>query len=519
MASTHRRCRIDDGGGLIECSSALAAEGADRQCLHGATLAKSLQWLEALPGAMSATGLCGWLAAATLLHFCCSFGHANPASVCPIGHGDPHDLRVRGRVFEHLQRLSLRYHSRKPTGDLVRRVTTDSRCARDLVLDVVAPLITSLSSLFFMFLIMWQLDSMLTSVALLVAPVIAVAQWRFYRPMVERTYDQQQWEGQMMSQVEQTLTAIPVVQAFRREQQEDQRFRDIAKSTLNAYFHALAAELKFRLSVNSATAVGRTSILIVGGYQVLQGSLTIGGLLVFIAYLESLYSPLETLSQLTSSLATTEACARRVFEVLDDEDFVTPVSAEASARLALPDKCDGRVSFEHVSFAYDPERPVLQDINLEIKPGQTLALVGQTGAGKSTLVSLLMRFFDPTNGRVTMDGIDLRSFPLPELRARLSILLQDPFLLPVTIAENIAYGQPSASHAQIVAAAKTANAHEFIERLPEGYDTRLGQRGVTLSGGERQRIAIARALLKDAPVLILDEPTSALDAPTESSLD
>lgn len=481
-------------------------------------LPQSVGWLQELPGARSATGLLAWLAVATLVLFSAGWLTQTLQAYLQSGMAIRMTYGLGARVFEHLQRLSLRYHSRQPTGDLVRRVTRDSRCARDLVLDVVAPLVTAVSTLLVMFFIMWQLNVTLTLVALVVAPAIAVAQWWYYRPMVERTYDQQRWEGEMMSQAEQVLTAMPVIQAFRREPIENQRFRDAAANTLNAYFRALVAQLKFRLSVQSSTAVGRALILVVGGTFVWQGSLTLGSLLVFLAYLDSLYAPLETLGHMTASLANTEACAKRVFEVLDSEDFVPCVENDVSPDVSLPSKWTGRIRFEDVSFGYQPQQLVLQGVNLDIQPGETIALVGKTGAGKTTLVSLMMRFFDPTSGSIYLDEFDLKSIPISVLRSQISILLQEPFLLPVSIAENIAYGRPDATSEQIEAAARTANAHEFIARLPEGYQTQLGQRGITLSGGERQRIAIARALLKDAPILILDEPTAALDTQTESSL-
>jgi ATP-binding cassette subfamily B protein/subfamily B ATP-binding cassette protein MsbA len=308
------------------------------------------------------------------------------------------------------------------------------------------------------------------------------------------------------------LTALPVVQSFRRERYEDGRFREATQKTLKAYFRALAAQLKFRLTVNAATTIGRAAIMILGGYRVLQGELTIGGLLVFLAYLGSLYEPLETLAHMTAGVASAEASAKRVLDVLDTQDHV-PSALVATESPKGPWR--GLVRFERVSFAYEPGHPVLCEVDFVAKPGEVVAIVGHTGAGKSTMMSLLLRLFDPCSGRITLDGADLRDIPLPEVRAQIGILLQEPFLLPVSIAENIAYGRPDASHEEIVAAAAAARADEFIRQLPDGYETTVGERGMTLSGGQKQRIAIARALLKNAPVIILDEPTSALDARTE----
>jgi ATP-binding cassette subfamily B protein/subfamily B ATP-binding cassette protein MsbA len=261
-------------------------------------------------------------------------------------------------------------------------------------------------------------------------------------------------------------------------------------------------------------AVGSAAILILGGVHVYEGLLTVGSLLVFLAYLTAIYEPLETLANLSTSYADGTGQARRVLEVLESGERV----AERADARPLVRGGAGAVSvcFEGVSFGYQPGRAVLRDLSLTIGAGETVALVGATGAGKSTLVSLVPRFFDPWAGRVLIDGQDVRALTLQSLREQVALVLQEPFLLPLTVAENIAYGRPGAGREEIVAAAVAANADEFIRRLPEGYDTVIGERGATLSGGQRQRLAIARALLKDAPILILDEPTSALDARTEA---
>jgi ATP-binding cassette subfamily B protein/subfamily B ATP-binding cassette protein MsbA len=394
---------------------------------------------------------------------------------------------------------------------------SDSGCVRELVMGVLLPIFTSLTSLATMLYVMWQFDRSLSLLALFVVPLIGLLIKLFDRPMTEHTYQYEQLEGEMMSLAEQTLTALPVVQAFGREAYEGERFRGLSRRTLAAYLRATFSQLQFKVGVSAATATGTAVIMAVGGLHVLRGSLTIGSLLVFLSYLASLYAPVNTLAYLSTGFAAAAARARRVFEVLELEDTIQDAPGARSLS-TVPASKRGHVRLEEVTFGYQPGRPVLEDVTLEARPGEVVALAGPTGAGKSTLVSLVLRLFDPWEGRVTVGEMDVRDVQLASLRAQIALVLQDPLLLPLTVAENIAYGRPNASRAQIVAAAVAANADDFIRQLPEGYDTPLGERGATLSVGQRQRLTIARALLKDAPVLILDEPTSALDTETEAQL-
>jgi ATP-binding cassette subfamily B protein/subfamily B ATP-binding cassette protein MsbA len=364
-----------------------------------------------------------------------------------------------------------------------------------------------------LFTVMWRLDSSLALLAIVLTPILGILIRVFDRPMTENTYRQQQLEGEMMALAEQTLTALPAVQAFGREERNDTDFRLLSQRTLQAYLRAIRSQLQFKVGVSAVSAAGTALVILMGGFHVMAGALTLGSLLVFLSYLASLYVPIETLAYSSAGFAAAAAGARRVLEVLDSEEMVK----EAPDAAALP-MVRGHVRFEEVTVGYEPGRPVLHEISLEAHPGETVALVGPTGAGKSTLVSLIPRFFDPWSGLVLIDGHDVRTVQLKSLRAQIALVLQEPFLLPLSAAENIAYGRPGATREEVEAAARAANAHEFIARLPEGYDTVLGERGATLSGGERQRLSIARALLKDAPILILDEPTSALDAGTESLL-
>jgi ATP-binding cassette subfamily B protein/subfamily B ATP-binding cassette protein MsbA len=470
-----------------------------------------------LPGCDSSLGLLGWLSAGTVLIFLAHQGVDIIRGYFRDGVGKRMVYNLGLNIFDRLQRLSLGFHGRQRAGDLVRRVMTDSDCARELVMDTFYPALTSLVSLGMMFTVMWALDRSLAMLAILVAPAHIFLIRLFNRPMMERTYQYEQLEGEMMALAEQTLTAIPVVQAFGREEYEDKRWRKLSQRTLRAYQRTIISQIQFKIGVSGTTALGTAIIMILGGIHVLKGSLTIGSLIVFLSYVTSLYGPMETLSYLSYKYASSAAKARRVLEVLDTVEDVCDAS-NAKPFPVHPSGIMGQVRLDKVTFGYETGRPVLKDVSLQVHPGETLALVGSTGAGKSTLVSLILRFFDPWQGQVTIDGVDVREVKLSSLRANVSLVLQEPFLLPMTVKENIAYGVPGASHDEVVAAATLADSHGFILRLPEGYNTVLGERGVTLSGGQKQRLAIARAFLKNAPILILDEPTSALDAEAEAKL-
>jgi ATP-binding cassette subfamily B protein len=349
--------------------------------------------------------------------------------------------------------------------------------------------------------------------SLAVIPILLLALRLYSRPMAERSYEQHDAEGALYDTVEQTFTALPVVQAFGREGAADERFRRNTDLVIRRALASMSVEVRFKILAGFATAAGTAAIVWLGARHALDGTVTVGTIIVFLSYLSSLYEPIEDLTATTSTLQEAAGSAWRVTEVLDAEPDVR--DRPRARRLA---RTRGHVAIERITFGYDAERPVLHDVSVEARPGETIAIVGPTGAGKSTLVSVVPRFFDPQQGRVTLDGHDVRDLQLRSVRAQTAIVLQESFLFPLSIAENIAYGRPRASRREIEAAARAANANEFIERLPEGYRTVVGERGATLSGGERQRIAIARALLRDAPILILDEPTSALDVETEGRL-
>ncbi len=480
-------------------------------------LPSSVSWIPHLPGAGSGLGLLVWLTAASVLLFIGGWFCRMQQLYVKTGLGTRMTYDLGADLFDHLQGLSLRFHGGRPTGDLVQRVVNDSGCVRELIVNVIMPLFTSLLSLCAMFGFVWTLDAPVSVVVLLAIPLLAMTIPHLARPMAERRYAHSMNEGRLLAMAEQTLTALPMVQAFGREAHEDARFRGVTQQFGQTYLGMIAAEMKFQVGTTTITAVGTAAVLIVGGFHVLEGRLSVGTLLVLLSYVSSLYAPIETLAWLSSGFASASGQARRVLEILDIEREVRDAPHARAYRPAIASTC-GHVHFDRVWFEYEEGCPVLKDISLEVHAGETVAVVGATGAGKSTLASLIMRFYDPTRGRIVLDGLDLRDLRLSSLRAQFSIVLQDPFILPLSVADNIAYGRPGVTTDQIVEAARAANADRFIAALPRGFDTVVGERGATLSGGERQRIAIARALLKDAPLLILDEPTSSLDPETEAQI-
>jgi ATP-binding cassette subfamily B protein/subfamily B ATP-binding cassette protein MsbA len=482
--------------------------------LSHAPLPPGAAWVAALPGARTPAGLLAWLSAGTLILFLIAWSLRVAQSYLQAGAGERMTWALATRVFDRLQSMSLASHARYSKGDLLKRVTGDSACVRLLVLDVCLPLVGAAFSLVAVFVVMWRLDPALAVVAAAAGPVFGLCLRLYARPMEQRSYEQLEAQGRILAAAEQTLTALPIVRAFGREQHEDERFSTLCRLGDRAYVRTLMAQLRFKFSAGAVTAAGTAAVIAMGGAHVLAGRLSPGTLFVFISYLAALYAPLETLAYLADSIASASAGSRRLLEILDEAD---PIADRPDAAEVVPG-AGAHVRFEGATFAYRPGPPVLEELSLEVKPGEVIAVVGATGAGKSTLVSLVPRFHDVARGRVLFNGTDVRRLRLHSLRSRISILHQEPLLLPLTVAENIRYGRPEASDEEVRAAAVAARADGFIGRLAQGYDTPVGERGATLSGGERQRIAIARALLKDAPLLILDEPTAALDAGTEELL-
>jgi ATP-binding cassette, subfamily B, bacterial len=468
--------------------------------------------LSGLPGPATHRGILVWVVAGTVLIFVLGMLVSIANQVASVRLSQRMEYALGGDLFRHLQKLSLLFHHRRPLGDTLARVTGDASCVPVLVTGGLLPVLQSAITVIAMFVIMFQLQATLTLYALAVVPFLVLTIRFLAGPMQQRTRRQRDLEGRLMSVVEGTLSAMPVVQAFTREPIEDARYQENADRLVAAYQRSTALGMLFKLVTGLVTAVGTAVIMYVGAIYVLDGKLTVGTVLVFISYLASLYAPLNSISYTGATIQYGLSQADRVLEVLAIEPDVEdgPDAHDVDVK--------GHILYEDVAFGYEPGRPVLNGVSLEARPGEVVAIVGPTGAGKTTLVNLLVRFFDPWTGRISIDGADLRDIRLRSLRTQVAMVLQDPFIFPMSVAENIAYGRPDASRAHIAAAAKAANADAFIERLPDGYDTVIGQKGATLSGGEKQRLSIARAFLRDAPILVLDEPTSALDANTEAML-
>jgi ATP-binding cassette subfamily B protein/subfamily B ATP-binding cassette protein MsbA len=420
-------------------------------------------------------------------------------------------------LFEHLQRLSLSFYSSNTVGDSLSRLTGDTWSTYKLASALLISPAQHLFVLVTVGTVAWAMDPFLTAILLAVAPALAASAHYFGRGLMRRSKQHREAQAQLTSFIHQTLTAIPLVHAFASEPRNIERFEKIGDEVVQRTKQGVLGRSAFSF-VNGFAMVGSIAfVLYFGGMRVLDGALSVGGLLVFIAYAQTMKTSFGSLLNAYGDLKTVEAGIDRVLEVLDSKEAVQE-RADAQV-LAVPFEKQGvAVQLDQVTFGYRPGTLVLDNVTLDAQPGETIALVGATGAGKSTLVSLIPRFFDPWSGRVLVDGFDVRELTLASLRSQIALVLQEPFLMPLAVSENIAYGRPSASFEEIEAAAVAANADEFIQQLPQGYDTVIGERGANLSGGQRQRLAIARALLKDAPILILDEPTSALDTRTETLL-
>ncbi|MGD9853733.1 MAG: ABC transporter ATP-binding protein [Planctomycetaceae bacterium] len=422
-------------------------------------------------------------------------------------------LSFRERLFPHVQRLSPAFHDARGTSDSIYRILYDTAAVPAIVIDGVVPFATAGLTLVAMLLVTAQLNWRLALVALIVFPLLLLIAWPFSRRLRRQWEQGTQLASSIQTVLQEVLGAVRVVVAFGKEDSEKRRLMDLARQGMRTHLRIGLTKCVLDLLVGLMAASGVACVLLVGVRQVQSGAMTLGEFLVVMAYLTQLYGPMHTIIGKLGDIQASVVSVERALDLLDEvPDVVERPGAKSIGRAS------GKITFEEVGFGYDRKHPVLQEISFSILPGTRLGIVGATGAGKTTLVNLLTRFYDPTSGCVLLDDIDLRDYKLASLRNQFAMVLQDPVLFSCSIAENIAYGRTDATEDEIVEAAISAGADQFIERLPDRYHTTVGERGMRLSGGERQRISLARAFLKDAPILILDEPTSSVDVRTERDI-
>jgi ATP-binding cassette subfamily B protein/subfamily B ATP-binding cassette protein MsbA len=461
-------------------------------------------------------------------------GHATISGIqlyVSIGVGLRGLRRVRNDVFGWLQRLSLRFHHGSEAGDIIFRAGTDTCAFQTIFQQGLLVCVTAFCTLLFMVIVMFRLNWQLTLLALATVPFLLFSIKKFSREMRARGLAAQQSESKVYSLIHQGILAMPLIQSYTREQHEQQRFKIETERARQHKMSQHGLEVFYWFVISVILGLSTAAVTWFGARQVISGALSVGELLVFLAYLAQMFEPLNQLSQVGATLSSASASIRRVYEILDTPDEVTdrpgarpvrtgkatvsPATAGHSSSSSHLD-ARGNITYDEVSFGYKQDHPVLRSISFQLRAGESAAIIGPSGAGKTTLLNLLPRFFDPVHGAVLLENVDLRALRVKDLRAQIALVLQEPIILPATIAENISYGRPDATPEQVESAARAAHADEFIHRLPLQYRTVVGDGGTRLSVGERQRINLARAFLKDAPILLMDEPTSALDVESES---
>ncbi|MEA5565132.1 ABC transporter ATP-binding protein [Anabaena sp. UHCC 0399] len=421
--------------------------------------------------------------------------------------------KVRNHLYCHLQNLSLAYHTKARSGDLIIRVSSDASRLQEIMITAALPLVVSILSLFGMIGVMFWMNRSLTLLSLITLPFFWLVSNRLSQRIKDSSLKQRQQEGAVAATAAESIAAIKLVKALSLQDAFARVFAQQNQSSLKESVKTQRLAAHLERTVDAVIAMGTAIVLWYGSWLALRDALTPGDVLVFLTYLKNAFKPVQNFAKYTGRLAKAAASGERILDVLNQKPDISDSPDAFPATIFR-----GAVRFDHVHFAYDSGRVLLEDINLDIQSGQQIAIVGTSGGGKSTLVSLLLRLYDPTSGRVMIDGRDIREYTLASFRSQISVVLQDSLLFAASIRENIAYGIAGVSDAEIEEAARLAHAHDFIQALPQGYDTLVGERGATLSGGQRQRIAIARAAIRQAPILILDEPTTGLDKESEKAV-
>ena len=449
---------------------------------------------------------CGAVLAIAIFNAVCTY--TEKYLTTSVGQWIAHDLRRQ--LYAHIQRMSLAFYTEVRTGDIISRITDDIDSVQTFITSGLLSSLVDAITLGGMVAVMFYLNWRFTLIALSVAPVLFLIVFSYTHSIKKASRALRKKEGEVVSVLQEAISSVRLVKAFAQEDREVQRLEAHSEETVEVALAARAMKAKLQPIVQVIVAVGTGLVLWFGTRLVLRGSLSTGSLIVFLTYLGKMYKPMQDLSKMTDSYSKAAVGYERIQEVLQAKNEVKDLRGAVRAR---PFK--GLIELENVSFQYEDQQAVLKDVSVRVEPGTVTALVGQTGAGKTTIVNLISRFYDPTQGVVKIDGTDIRHFTQESLRSQISWVLQDCILFHSTIAENIAYGRPNATRKEIRQAAELANASEFIDQMPEGYDTPVGERGMTLSGGQRQRLAIARAIIRNSPILILDEPTSGLDVISE----
>jgi ABC-type multidrug transport system fused ATPase/permease subunit len=425
-----------------------------------------------------------------------------------VGQYVANDLRMR--VYHHLDRLSLAYYDTQQTGNLLSTITTDIATIQNFASGATLGILVDLLTIVGMLGLMFWLNFDFALIAVAVTPFLLLFVMRFKKAVKKATHEVRHRQSDIVAVVQEGLESMRVVKAYGRQELEEEHLKQASKAAVDAALKARRVKSLLSPVVTVVVSFCTAFVLYRGASLILAGTMTIGALTVFLSYLNKFFKPVQDLAKMTNSIAQAAVGVERVQAILGADQMI-PERPDARE----PEIVKGEITFDKVAFSYKPDAPVLKEISFSIKPGQLVGFVGATGGGKSTVASLIPRFYDPTAGRILVDGVDLRDLKLESLRNQIGLVLQDTVLFRGTIADNIAYGRPGATREEVVAAAKLANADEFIAKMPKGYDSEVGERGLTLSGGQRQRIGIARAVIRNSPILILDEPTAALDTESE----